>query len=71
MGHGGLDSDADSDWHSAADDSADQLHGLWEEAVTRSRSLVDQALATGGLDQLAARAWPDGRSSSPRGSCAT
>ena len=39
---------------------------LWEEAVARSRSAVTEALAQGGLDQLARFTWPDGRSPSLR-----
>src|SRR5688572_12045330 len=39
------------DFASAADDTPDQLYALWEEAVARSRSRVDAALADGGLDQ--------------------
>jgi uncharacterized damage-inducible protein DinB len=58
--------DPDWDWHSAADDTPEQLHGLWQDAVTRSRSLVAQALADGGLGQLARRAWPDGTAPSLR-----
>jgi uncharacterized damage-inducible protein DinB len=53
--------DPDWDWHSAADDTPEQLFALWEGAVARSRSLVDEALASGGLDQLARHTWPDGR----------
>jgi hypothetical protein len=34
--------------------------------VTRSRCLVGEALADGGLDRLARRAWPDGRAPSLR-----
>jgi uncharacterized damage-inducible protein DinB len=58
--------DPDWEWHSAADDSAEQLFALWREAVERSRSLVDEALAGGGLDQPARRPWPDGRAPSLR-----
>ena len=58
--------DSDWEWHSAADDSPDQLSAIWSNAVERSRSLVTQALPSGGLDQLAQRAWPDGRSPSLR-----
>lgn len=35
-------------WHSAAEDSPEQLHALWQDAVARSRSLVAEALADGG-----------------------
>jgi uncharacterized damage-inducible protein DinB len=58
--------DPDWDWHSAADDTPEQLRTLWEEAVARSRSLVAEALADGSLEQLARRGWPDGRSPSLR-----
>jgi uncharacterized damage-inducible protein DinB len=47
------DADPDWDWHSAADDPPEQLHALWRDAVVRSRALVEQALADGGLDRLA------------------
>jgi uncharacterized damage-inducible protein DinB len=56
----------DWDWHSAADDSPEELFGLWQEAVERSRSLVSEALADGGLEQLAQRTWPDGSAPSLR-----
>ena len=34
--------DPDWDWHSAADDTPEQLWALWEETVARSRAAVDQ-----------------------------
>ncbi len=34
--------------------------------MERSRSLVAEALADGGLDRLAQRTWPDGRAPSLR-----
>jgi hypothetical protein len=46
--------DRDWDWHSAADDTPEQLRTLWQEAVTRSRTCIDEALADGGLDRPAA-----------------
>ena len=46
------DADPDWDWNSAAEDNPEQLYALWHEAVDRSRSLVAEALANGGLDQL-------------------
>src|SRR5262249_26427353 len=58
--------DPDWDWHSAAEDSPEQLRTLWQDAVARSRSLVAEALADGGLEQLARRTWPDGRAPSLR-----
>src|ERR1700704_2133477 len=42
--------DPDWEWHSAAQDSPEQLHTLWHDAVARSRSLVAEALAGGGLE---------------------
>jgi uncharacterized damage-inducible protein DinB len=58
--------DNDWDWHSAAEDTPAQLLALWQAAVARSRSLVQDALADGGLDRLARRAWPNGESPSLR-----
>ena len=58
--------DRDWDWRSAAENSPEQLHALWQAAVARSRSLVAEALAGGGLERLARRAWPDGRAPSLR-----
>ncbi|MFD5317170.1 DinB family protein [Streptomyces sp. NPDC127098] len=55
--------DRDWDWHSAAEDRPEAPRALWEETVERSRRAVEEALAGGGgLDQLARRAWRDGRS---------
>jgi len=39
---------------------------LWQDAVARSRSAVAEALAVGGLGQLARRSWPDGQAPSLR-----
>jgi uncharacterized damage-inducible protein DinB len=58
--------DPDWDWHSATDDSPDQLLALWREAVARSRSALSEALAGGGLERVAERKWPDGRAPSLR-----
>jgi uncharacterized damage-inducible protein DinB len=60
------DADRDWDWHSAAENTPEQLHALWQDAVARSRSLVAEALADGGLERLARRTWPDGRTPSLR-----
>lgn len=60
------DADPDWEWHSAAADSPEQLRTLWQDAVARSRTSIAQALAEGGLDQLARFTWPDGRSPSLR-----
>ena len=59
------DDDPDWEWHSAAEDSAAQLITLWQDAVARSRAVVAEALADGGLDQLA-RAWPHPETASLR-----
>jgi uncharacterized damage-inducible protein DinB len=63
-----VDWDADRDWdfHSAADDTPEQLHALWQDAVSRSRMLATEAMADGGFDRLALRTWPDGRAPSLR-----
>jgi hypothetical protein len=58
--------DPDWDWHSAAGDSPEQLHALWQDTVARSRCLLSEALAGGGLEQLTRRTWPDGRAPSLR-----
>lgn len=58
--------DPDWEWHSAAADTPEQLVALWERAVARSRHLVAEARADGGLDRLARQAWSDGRAPSLR-----
>jgi uncharacterized damage-inducible protein DinB len=60
------DSDSDWDWHSAAEDTPDQLHTLWQDSVARSRFRVMEALADGGPERLARRTWSDGRAPSLR-----
>jgi uncharacterized damage-inducible protein DinB len=59
--------DGDWDWHSAADDSPEQLKALWHNEVERARRCVEEALATGDLGQLGKRApWADGKKVSLR-----
>jgi uncharacterized damage-inducible protein DinB len=58
--------DPDWEWHSAAEDSPEQLQTLWQDAVARSRALVAEALANSGLEQPARRTWPDGTAPSLR-----
>ncbi|MGW6280569.1 DinB family protein [Kribbella sp. NPDC055071] len=64
----GVDWDAtpDWEWESAADDSPEELMGLWQDAVERSRKAIAEALAGGGLDQLAKRAGRGGKAPSLR-----
>lgn len=62
----GWSTDPDWEWHSAASDSPAELMALWEAAVARSRILVAEALADGGLDRPGAATWPDGRTASLR-----
>ncbi|HEX2383704.1 MAG TPA: DinB family protein [Acidimicrobiales bacterium] len=61
------DADRDWEWHSAAEDTPEQLRTLWQDTVAHSRALVAEALAgDGGLEQLAQQKWPDGRAPSLR-----
>ncbi|MCW2784650.1 MAG: hypothetical protein JWP74_1167 [Marmoricola sp.] len=52
-----IDWDADPDWdfRTGADDPAADLFGAYDAAVARSRSHIDAAVGTGGLDTLSAR----------------
>ncbi|HXY44279.1 MAG TPA: DinB family protein [Acidimicrobiales bacterium] len=52
---GDMEADPDWEWHSAADDTPEQLRSLWEEAVAQSRTVMAQALAAGDLGQPARR----------------
>ncbi|MGH3098963.1 MAG: DinB family protein [Streptosporangiales bacterium] len=61
-----FDADPDWEWHSAAEDTPDQLYALWDGAVRRSRTQLRAALASGGLDQPVDLSWPDGRRPSLR-----
>ena len=60
------DADPDFEWHSAADDSPEELMDLWQAAVDRSRAAVAEVLATGGVDQLAQYKGRNGDSPSLR-----
>lgn len=60
------DADQDWEWHSAAQDSPEELMSLWQDTVARSRALVAEAIADGGLDRPAAFTWPDGQTPSLR-----
>jgi len=63
---GDWEGDPDWEWHSAAKDSPEQLMSMWQDAVARSRTLVAEAVADGGLDRPAGFTWPDGRTPSLR-----
>ena len=56
----------DWEWESAARDTPGELRRLWDDAVARSRAAVSDALADGGLDQVARRSRPDGTAPSLR-----
>jgi len=58
--------DPDWDWHSAAQDTSEQLFALWQDSLSRSRSRVAEALADGGLERPARRPWPNGEAPSLR-----
>jgi hypothetical protein len=60
------DADEDWDWHSAGADSPEELMSLWQETVARSRALLAEAIADGGLDRPAGSTWPDGQTPSVR-----
>jgi Protein of unknown function (DUF664) len=61
-----FESDPEWEWRTAADDSPEQLMALWEAAVARSRDLVAESLAAGGLDGLGAYTFRDGSRASLR-----
>lgn len=58
--------DPDWEWHSASEDSPEELLSLWREAVARSRAVVADALSEGGVDRLARFTTAGGASPSIR-----
>jgi hypothetical protein len=56
-----LDGSNDWEFESAAEDSPEELYGLWDGAVDRSRARLRATLADGGVDQLIHVCTPDGR----------
>ncbi|MEO6090570.1 MAG: DUF664 domain-containing protein [Umezawaea sp.] len=52
------DEDWDRDWAWTADDDPDEALRQWHAAVSRSRELVAEALADGGLDRAKGREFP-------------
>ena len=63
--------DRDWDWHSAAEDSPEQLHAIWQDAVVRARFLVTEALADGGPERLATDDHRTALAPACAGSCST
>jgi hypothetical protein len=63
-----VDWNADPDWdfHSAADDSPEELYALWDAAVERADARIAAALADGGLDQPVDVSAPSGQHASLR-----
>src|SRR3954452_4664263 len=57
---------ADWPFTSAAANSPEQLYGLWDDAVGRSRTRLRAAVGEGGLDQLVDVSSADGRHASLR-----
>lgn len=60
------DADPDWEWRTAANDTPEELFALWRDAVGRSRAVVEEALANGGLDTLAHVKFRQGESPSLR-----
>lgn len=58
--------DQNWEWNSAANDTPEQLRTIWAGSVDTSRANVGRILLRGGIDQLAARQWPNGESPSLR-----
>jgi hypothetical protein len=56
-----FDADPEWDWHTALDDSADDLYDLWAAAVGRARAAWTAALADRGLDGPSVLVEVDGR----------
>jgi uncharacterized damage-inducible protein DinB len=50
--------DPDWSWHSAADDSPEELRALFDEAVRRADAVLDASLAADGLDARSVRHSP-------------
>jgi len=50
--------DGDWEWHSAKDDTPQELRALFDEAVRRADAIIDQGLARGGLDARSVRPNP-------------
>ena len=60
------DADPDWEWRTAAEYSPEQLMAQWQAAVDRSRTLVAEAIADGGLGRLASYTSRGGQTPSLR-----
>lgn len=58
--------DSKRSWTPAAEETWEQLHAQWQETVTHSRTMIDAALAKGGMDGLARQPSANGTSPSLR-----
>lgn len=60
--------DGSNDWEfeSAAEDTPEQLYAIYDGAVERARARFAKAIDDGGVEQLIATGWPDGRKMSLR-----
>ncbi len=58
--------DDDWDWHSASEDTPEELARLFDEAVVESNEITDAALAAGTLDVLAVMPRREGKQPSLR-----
>lgn len=62
-----FDTDPDWEWTSAAGDTPEELTTLWQQAVSRSRAVVADALTVAGLDQpVPGKSTPEGEHASLR-----
>jgi hypothetical protein len=52
------DADRDWEWHTAKDDSPEELFALFDEAVGRADAVIDAALASSGLEAPSAKESP-------------
>jgi uncharacterized damage-inducible protein DinB len=60
------DADEDWDWHSARDDSPEELRAMFERLVAQSQRNLAEAISEGGLDGLAVRRSRNGEDISVR-----
>lgn len=63
---GGWDADSSWDFHSAADDSPEELYALWDRASAQANRRFEAAIADGGVGQPIHLTAPDGQHASLR-----